>query len=318
MKRQLLATSLLTMAVLALAQPPTQEKTKSSLSELWSSLWQNADQRAESLLQLGHASDAAKLYTDPRRKAYAHIQAGEYAAAATELKTLKDTEANYNRGNALAQAGDLQSALDAYDAALKQDPTHQDARHNRDLVAKAMQKQKDTEKNKPQHDKSQGKPQDGKPQDTKDGSQNSQQSNKSDGKQGNQQEKQADKANDKPADKQENHQASNPKNKPGDKGQPNQGAQKKPGAVGNPDASHPQQTADDAEQARRDVNTTLQPKAKDATGDAVNTQGNATTSLTEKQIAQEQWLRSIPDDPGGLLRRKFLIEHLMRQRDTKP
>ena len=40
--------------------------------------------------------------------------------------------------------------------------------------------------------------------------------------------------------------------------------------------------------------------------------------MTEKQIAQEQWLRSIPDDPGGLLRRKFLIEHLMRQRDAKP
>jgi len=37
------------------------------------------------------------------------------------------------------------------------------------------------------------------------------------------------------------------------------------------------------------------------------------TPPTEKQLAQAQWLRSIPDDPGGLLRRKFMIEHYMRQ-----
>jgi Ca-activated chloride channel family protein len=34
---------------------------------------------------------------------------------------------------------------------------------------------------------------------------------------------------------------------------------------------------------------------------------------SEKQLAQEQWLRQIPDDPSGLLRRKFLIEHMLRQ-----
>ena len=34
---------------------------------------------------------------------------------------------------------------------------------------------------------------------------------------------------------------------------------------------------------------------------------------TEQQLALEQWFRQIPDDPGGLLRRKFLIEHLKKQ-----
>lgn len=36
----------------------------------------------------------------------------------------------------------------------------------------------------------------------------------------------------------------------------------------------------------------------------------------EEQIALEQWLRRIPDDPGGLLRRKFLYEH--RRRGAPP
>jgi len=336
MNRHLLAAALLALIAHVQAQVPTQAptpaKAKSSLSTMWPSLWRNADQRAQALLQQGHANDAAKLYTDPRRKAYAQIQAGDYAAAASGLKALNDTEANYNRGNALAQAGDLQGALDAYDAALKTDPSHQDARHNRDVVAKALQKQKDEQKNKPQ---------DGKPQDKKDGNQsaqNGQQGSKPDGQQGKQGDKPnnkpgsdqgakpdnqagnkaGDKTGDKSGGKQSAQQAGNPSDKPGDKGQPNQGAQNQPGAAGKSDAAQPQPAANDAEQARRDVNATLRPNAQGTAGDAGHAEGNATTPMTEKQMAQEQWLRSIPDDPGGLLRRKFLIEHMMRQREAKP
>ena len=34
----------------------------------------------------------------------------------------------------------------------------------------------------------------------------------------------------------------------------------------------------------------------------------------EQQQAKEQWLRLIPDDPGGLLREKFLRDYLRMQR----
>jgi len=34
---------------------------------------------------------------------------------------------------------------------------------------------------------------------------------------------------------------------------------------------------------------------------------------SEQTLSTEQWLRQIPDDPAGLLRRKFLIEHMMKQ-----
>ncbi|HHZ88231.1 MAG TPA: VWA domain-containing protein [Chromatiaceae bacterium] len=37
-------------------------------------------------------------------------------------------------------------------------------------------------------------------------------------------------------------------------------------------------------------------------------------SPDEQQIAHEQWLRRIPDDPGGLLRRKFLYQYQQRER----
>ena len=37
-------------------------------------------------------------------------------------------------------------------------------------------------------------------------------------------------------------------------------------------------------------------------------------SAREQQQALQQWLQRIPDDPGGLLRRKFQLEYDRRQR----
>ena len=34
---------------------------------------------------------------------------------------------------------------------------------------------------------------------------------------------------------------------------------------------------------------------------------------SEEDIALEQWLRQIPEDPSGLLRRKFMLEHMQRK-----
>ncbi len=45
--------------------------------------------------------------------------------------------------------------------------------------------------------------------------------------------------------------------------------------------------------------------------------GDFVRPQTEQQLALEQWLRQIPDDPGGLLRRKFMIEHLMQQKQEQ-
>jgi Ca-activated chloride channel family protein len=38
----------------------------------------------------------------------------------------------------------------------------------------------------------------------------------------------------------------------------------------------------------------------------------------EQELALEQWLRQVPDDPAGLLRRKFMLEHLRRQQRPSP
>lgn len=129
-------------ALLLVAAAPAQAEWQ------WRDLWQTPDQQGQRLLDTGHADAAAKTFRDPARRGYAAARAGDDARAARTLQGMDSAQAQYNRGNALARLGDLANALKAYDAALAKDPGMTDARHNRELVERAL-------KNKtPQHDSS--------------------------------------------------------------------------------------------------------------------------------------------------------------------
>ncbi len=39
---------------------------------------------------------------------------------------------------------------------------------------------------------------------------------------------------------------------------------------------------------------------------------------SEQALSLDQWLRGIPEDSGELLRRKFMIEHMMKQQGSQP
>jgi Ca-activated chloride channel family protein len=281
--------------------------------EFWSKLWHNADQQGEALLQQGDASSAARVYADPRRKAYAKLKAGDYQGAAHDLDNLHDSDADYNRGNALAHAGKLQDALDAYDAALKSDPNNQDAVHNRELVANAL-KQQAPQQQKSADNKSQDDKKDG--QQGKDSSGANNQDDK--GKQGDQ------------SGQDKNSAAQNKQEQQGKKGlKSRDGKQAGQGETGKNEqaqssAKNSAQAGQTGEQARRDAEASLAKAAADGkNGEAAGDETNpgrampAPAPRSERQIAQEQWLRSIPDDPSGLLRRKFLIEHMMRQQKAQ-
>ena len=298
--------------------------TSAAHADFWSGLWHTPDQRGEQLMRQGDAAAAAKTYNDPRHKAYAELQAGDYDTAAKDFSGFDDSDAHYNRGNALVHAGQLQDALKAYDTALARNPDNRDAQHNRDLVEQALkqqqskqqsssgQQQKDQQKDQQKQDQQQQQG-NGQSQSGKDGKQDEAQKDQQGqprNQQQNQQSQQADARNDNGKQDQQNPSAQQPQNQTG------QGEQKD------------QDKAKEAEQARRDAADSLaQQPQKQPAGQAAQEQkaGDgargeqkdgpvAVKPATEQQLAQEQWLRRIPDDPGGLLRRKFMIEHMMREK----
>ncbi len=347
--------------------------------DLWDTLWRNDDQRGEMLMKQGKAAAAAKTYRDARRRAYAELQAGDYLNAAKDMAGLNDS--NYNRGNALALAGKLQEAQAAYDAALARYPQDKDARHNRDLVAKALKQQqqskpsstndhgkKATSGDETRHDRSltpvpplpegegygsslrefnnhDGKTGD-KDADKKSGSgQGDQSESKSSGKPQQSAQNQSSAQNPTSGQNQTSGQTQSSDQKQAAGQNPVAGQNQKSGQGGEsqPDAqagkqslaANPAQSATQAGQAKNAQSGTQAGQAKNAqsgtqAGQAKNTSSGeaaqaatdnrpgASLSVSEQQLAQDQWLRGISEDPGGLLRRKFMIEHLMRQQGGKP
>jgi Ca-activated chloride channel family protein len=296
----------------------------------WSNLWQTPDQRGDTLLRQGNAAEAAQTYTDTRHKAYAELKAGKYANAAHDFAPFKDNDARYNRGNALAHTGDLQGALKAYDAVLANDPKNSDARHNRDLVAKELKKQQQQQKNQPQKKSSSN-------QDQKNQGK-SMQNSPANGQGQNQQKTNPDKQSDSAEQKQNGSTQPNsatPANQKGQNqspnGSPNSTDQNSKPTSENSSSANPSAKTQTPQEraAQHDAEAGLksaQEKGKDNQGQAQQSpappkttpaKSARDTTQDEQKMAEKQWLKNIPDNPEGLLQRKFLIEHLMRQQAQK-
>jgi len=264
----------------------------------WADLWSRPEVRAERLLDAGHAAAAVPLFTDPRRKAYAEIKARRFADAANLLQPLADPLSQYNRGNALARTGKLREALVAYDRTLARAPAksslYRDARHNRELVArqlKAQQKRQSAGGKSAQGKNAQGK-----------GAQNKGAQNKSaQGKnaQGQQQQGQQQ------GQGQQQAQAQQPVP---------QGPQQQ-APVGGQSAPNKASGDVDAAQAKRDAAAALGRAPRSLVG---GTRSPPPPPESEQAMSLDQWLRWIPDNPAGLLRRKFMIEHMRQQQGLQP
>lgn len=247
----------------------------------WQSLWQNPDQRARQAFDQQQYQQAADQFENPDWRAAAQYKAGQYQEAAETLKDAQTADGHYNRGNALAQAGRLQEALQAYSQALQLEPSHQDAQFNKDLVEKKLKEQQ-------QQDQQHSSDQDQQNQQRSPGEQ-----------QQNEQQKQDSRSEQSDADKRDQQKADDnqpSQNKADDRKQQAGEDQKQQPEAGD------QQQADAEEQKKQQEAQAQQPKAATA------------VEKDETERANEQLLKRIPDEPTGLLKRKFKYQYGQRDR----
>ncbi|TDR41697.1 Ca-activated chloride channel family protein [Tahibacter aquaticus] len=312
----------------------------------WSDLWQRDDQQAWQSLQAGDAAQAAAQASDADLRGAAHFRAGDAEAAAKDWSHGESADAAYNRGNALAQQQNYEAAIDAWNQALQRDPQHADALANKQAVEDWLKQQEQKQgKDKNSSSKDQQQPHGAKPDQPQQGNQNSSDSTQqsqdaSAGEDGQQQDGQSgqqgeaaqqgqpgaeSKGEDKSGTAGETQQRQDQASKQGQAkpGERDEAAGKSGQPSAKADASQQQafqQAMEKALQQGKDAAGQAQPGQKDEKGEqqavtAGTPQESAeTTAEREQRQAVDQWLQRVPDDPGGLLRRKFQLEYERRQR----
>ncbi len=290
----------------------------SAEASVWDDLWQRPDQQAQRQLDAGDAKAAQALARDPDLRATAAYRAGDFESATTDFARHDEdasADADYNRGNALAKQGKYPEALAAYDEALGRSPQMDDAIANRKAVEDFLKQQK---KDKSQQQQQGQKDHQGHDQ-QQPGNDESQDSNQSkDGKGDQQGDDQGDKQ---PSDQQGQDEKGNGqqegKQRDSSKNDQKSGAQN---AVGDEkDAAQQPQEGKEADKDSQQQFEQSIDKALDADADKNKPQQPVRLGArdgkthNEQSQAVEQWLQRVPDDPGGLLRRKFQLEYERRR-----
>ena len=212
---------------------------------LWDDLWATRDQQAQAALRDERAADAAVLAKNPEIAGEAFYRSGDFVNAGQSWSQAKQgqdlTDSHYNRGNSMAQIGEFETAIAAYDAALALDPEMEDAIFNRDLVEQMKQQQEQQEQQEQQDSESE-------------------------------------------SDEEQS----------GDESEESE-----------------EQSSEDQQEGEQGEEESEEPEEGEESGEPTESEMEQNWSEEDAQ-AMEQWLRRIPDDPGGLLRRKFRNQHERR------
>lgn len=252
-------------------------------------LWLTPDQQGSRKLAEDDPAAAAEVFADPDWRAAALYRDGQYVESAKELAERNTPSAHYNRGNSLAKAGRVEAAIGAYASALQLDPEHEDAAFNKTLLEQ----------------------------------QREQQNQAGDGESGGQQP--SDQNSDDEGSKNDNEDSQSGESQSGSDQQPSGSESDSEGGDGNSDGEAQGSTPEDSSDIE-EIQQALREAAEAAEADpaAAPKDDQQAAVLTaaerdeqEREEALAQWLRRVPNDPGGLLRRKFREQYQRRGKDQE-
>ncbi|MFY0640586.1 MAG: VWA domain-containing protein [Bermanella sp.] len=261
----------------------------------------NSDQQGEKYFEQNPAK-AAEAFNNPKWKASSLYKAGDYQGALDIWQQFDDAQSLYNQGNALAQLQQIDKAIAAYDAALEKQNDLEDAKANKALLEQLKQNQ----------DNNQQQNQDG--SDSQDSSEQNQDSSES-SDQNSEQQNQSQSSDSKDGQSQDSQSSDSSES------QTNQSDTDK-------QSENPlEQTQTEEEKQRQEEMDAMKEKMAQQTQDEQNDENKGEQNSLqsqpksqadlEQEQAMKQWIQRIPDDPGGLLRNKFLYQYQQRQGNTE-
>jgi len=291
------------------------------------------DQRGAAAFSQGDHAVAADLFEDDAWSAAAHYRAGNYAGALESLGDLAGTPAHYNRGNALARAGQLDQAIAAYDEVLAAEPDHDDARHNRELVQQLLEQQEQQQEPPPSPSEGEGEdseqsqsepggegdagdagdaadssPTDG-AEDSSSSASESTGNEPADGEDSSQELADASGAEAQSGTEAESTMKSGLEEEPSDAPLTSEGS----GADPEGDSPAPD-TGSDAAASERPAGDSSSPDEREP--EVAGAGGSQPREFTEQDQEIEQRLNRVPDDPGGLLREKLRRRYAKKRYST--
>jgi len=259
----------------------------SALAFEWNDLWQRPDQQAAELFRKGETNKALQRFENPEWKGTAAYRSGDYEKAIEQFSQQDHPRANFNIGNALAFAGRLQAAIDAFKKVLAENPHDEDAQYNHDLIEKLLKEQQNKQHKEQDQEGEQGVNEDNK-QDHQQKTTNGQGGKNAQSKQ----------------ELPKGNMKSNNQNTSGAKNN----VDEKESIAG---ANNGQfKEGEDYSGKMNEFRTKIEESTENEK--TKNMKQNLSPQEQAKQQFLEQWLRKIPDDPGRLLRNKMEREFQRR------
>ena len=287
-------------------------------------LLKNTDQRALTAYKNEEYDKAANAKSNQLKGAALYKQ-GNYNAALDAFGQDKSATGYYNYGNALAKAGKLEEAINAYKQAQTLQSDFSQAADNQALVEQLLNQQEQQNQQEQSGDESQNQ------ENQQQGDQNQQPNNEQPG-----QEQQNNEQND--SAKGENQSQSDASEKSEQESEPSEDQQGQTGEQSEEQNKPDMQAQPQSEQSEQSENKNAeqsdqqQPQSQamseqpvsdeqkqKAQQQAMQAQASELTN-EEKEKAQQlnQLLRKVPDDPAILLRNKMQLEAQKRQYQRRP
>jgi Ca-activated chloride channel family protein len=244
---------------------------------IWQDLWQTSDQQALEALEQGDVETAAAQFESADWKAFSSYQAEDYEGSAELLAQIEDSSL-YDLGTNLAKVGLLEESLAALTAFVEENPDHENGLFNRDIVAQLLQQQQEQQESQDGEEGEEGQ----------EGEQSQEQQAESD-----QEEIDAEPTDQQQSDSQESDQ---------------------------PSDEQEQQSAEetDSEESEESEQQSAEEESEEQSeSEALAELAALEETPEELSPSSEQWLRAIPDDPSGLLRRKFEYESQLYQQQRR-